>query len=329
MRLLASTGRTGRTGRTASEPFAPVAYNKPNARESNPMAIHLLAALITLGLLHLLPQLARWRRYQLFHRWVAQLSDTSGVGRVVLARVPALLLPAVICLLISGLFWHSPLRQLLQLIFSVVVLLYCFGPREFEADLEAMLKAPDGASRYAAAQRLADHGDPIPWSAPELGSAVAYAALRRRFAVLLWFFLLGPVGALLYRLVQILARDESLGLDTQAHTSATYVANALDWLPAQLLVFTLAVVGHWDAVINAWRHWHEKAAATSWYSVEPGFLGAAAKADILIDIAAGDGYAEDRSDPLVELVRLRSALLRALLAWLSIVALFVLGGWMA
>jgi AmpE protein len=287
------------------------------------MAIHLLAALITLGLLHLMPQLARWRSYRLFHRWVAQLADTSGVGRVVLA----LLLPVALCLLISGLFWHSPLRQLLQLIFSVAMLLYCLGPREFEADLEAMLNAPDGASRYAAAQLLADVGNPVSWSAPELGSAVAYAALRRRFAVLLWFFLLGPTGALLYRLAQILAREESLSLDVQGRQSARYLANALDWLPAQLLVFTLAVVGHWDAVVNAWRQWHEKAAATSWYSSEPGFLGAAAKADILIDIEAGDGYAEDRSDPLIELARLRSALLRALLVWLSIVALIVLGGW--
>ena len=48
---------------------------------------------------------------------------------------------------------------------------------------------------------------------------------------------------------------------------------------------------------------------------------------MLIDIEAGDGYAEEHSDPLVELRRLRSALLRALLAWLSVVALIVIGGW--
>jgi AmpE protein len=50
---------------------------------------------------------------------------------------------------------------------------------------------------------------------------------------------------------------------------------------------------------------------------------------VLIDVEAGDGYAEDHSDPLAELVRLRSALLRALLAWLSVVALIVIGGWVS
>lgn len=289
------------------------------------MAISLLTALIALGLLHVMPQLARWRGDALFRRWVTQLADTSGSGRVVLA----LLLPTVLCALLWWTLGHTPLGGLLQLLFSLAVLLYCFGPREFEADLELVLGAPDGASREAAAQTLADDGSPIAWNAPALGVAIAYAALRRRFAVLLWFFLLGPVGALLYRLAQTLARNDSLQLDSSSGRAAGYVANALDWLPAQLLTFTLAIVGHWDAVIGAWRRWHSQAAPTSWYSSEPGFLGAAAQADVLIDIEAGDGYAEEHSDPLAELLRLRSALLRALLAWLSVVALIVIGGWLS
>jgi AmpE protein len=215
------------------------------------------------------------------------------------------------------------------LLFALAVLLYCFGPREFEADLEAILGAPDGASREAAAQALADDGTPIAWNAPALGEAIVYAALRRRFAVLLWFFLLGPAGALLYRLAQTLGRDDALRLDPSGRVAAGYVANALDWLPAQLLTFTLAVVGHWEAVIGAWQRWHSQAAPTSWYGAGPGFLGAAARADVLIDIEAGDGYAEEHGDPLAELRRLRSALLRALLAWLSVVALIVIGGWLA
>ncbi|KZC19626.1 MULTISPECIES: regulatory signaling modulator protein AmpE [Rhodanobacter] len=286
------------------------------------MAIRLLVALVALGLLHVMPQLARWRGDSLFRRWVAQLADTGGGGRVALA----LLLPLFLCALLEWLLGRSPLGELLPLLFALTVLLYCFGPREFESDLESILDAPDGARREAAAQALADDGQPIAWNAPALGEAIAYAALRRRFAVLLWFFLLGPVGALGYRLAQTLGRD-ALRLDPDSRRAADHVANALDWLPAQLLTFTLAVVGHWEAVIGAWRRWHKQAAATSWYAAGPGFLGAAAQADVLIDIEAGDGYAEEHGDPLAELRRLRSALLRALLAWLSVVALVVIGGW--
>lgn len=289
------------------------------------MAISLLVALLALGLLHLMPQLAHWRGDSVFRRWVGQLADTGGVGRVVLILLP----PLVLCALAWWLLGRLPLGELLQLLFALAVLLYCFGPREFEADLEAILHAPDPASRDVALQALADGGQPIGWNAPELGVAMAYAALRRRFGVLLWFFLLGPVGALLYRFAQTLGRDESLWLDAGSRRAAHYLANALDWLPAQLLTFTLAVVGHWEAVIGAWRRWHSQAVTASWYTTGPGFLGAAAQADVLIDIEGGDGYAEERSDPMLELVRLRSALLRALLAWLSVVALIVIGGWLA
>ena len=107
------------------------------------MAISLLVALIALGLLHVMPQLARCRGDGLFRRWVTQLADTSGSGRVALA----LLLPTVLCALLWWLLGHTPLGGLLQLLFSLTVLLYCFGPREFEADLEAVLGAPDGVSR--------------------------------------------------------------------------------------------------------------------------------------------------------------------------------------
>lgn len=288
------------------------------------MAISLLTVLLALGLLHLMPSLARWREAGLFQRWVGQLGDLNGGVRVLLA----LLLPLTLCVLALWLLSHALLASLFTLLFSLAVLIYCLGPREFEQDLEAILEAPEALRREAAAQVLSDDGRPIAWSASALGVAIAYAALRRRFAVLFWFFVLGPVGALLYRLAQRLSRDAAMPLDESSRGAAQHFGNALDWLPAQLMVFTLAVVGHWEAVIGAWRRWYNQATPTSWYRNGPDFLGAAAQADILTDIEAGDGYAEERSDPVAELIRLRSALLRALLTWLSVVALIVLGGWM-
>ena len=289
------------------------------------MAVSLLAALIALGLVHAMPQLAHWRGDGGFRRWVAQLGDTSGPARVAVT----LGVPVVLCLVVIWLLSLLPGSELFRLVFSFVVLMYCFGPHAYEADLEAIIKAPDQPSREAAAQALSDDGDPVAWHAVALGEATAYAALRRRFGVLLWFFLLGPAAALLYRLAQTLGRDQTLRVDGTARTAARSFANVADWLPAQLMVFTLALVGHWDAVIDAWKRWHKQQSPNSWYVEGPGFLGAAARADVEVDIQAGDGYAEERIDTLGELIRLRGALLRALLAWLSVVALMVLAGWMA
>jgi AmpE protein len=287
------------------------------------MAIHLLVVLLALALLHLWPRLASWRGDDLFRRWVQQLADTSGPGRVALALLP----PIALCVLLVVLLGHGVTGPWLQPLFALIVLVYCLGPRDFEADVEAVLTAPDGVSREAAAQQLADDGAAVAWNARALGSVTVYAALRRRFAVLLWFFLLGPTGALAYRLAQTLARDAALQRDNDTQ-AAHYLANAADWLPAQLLTFTLALVGHWEAVIDAWRRWHSQAQTTSWYRSGPDFLGAAVRANVQTDIEGGDGYSEEHSDPIADLVRLRSTLLRALLAWLSTVALIVIGGWL-
>ncbi len=286
------------------------------------MAIHLLVALLALALLHWWPQAGSWRSDAWFRRWAAQWSATSGGARVALV----VLLPLALCALVWVRLARIESGPWLAAVFSLVILIYSLGPRDFEADVAAVLVAPDDLSRDAAALALSDTGEPVAWTARALGTAVVYAALRRRFGMLFWFFVLGPVGALGYRLVHALGRDPLLSHDDDP--AAEYVANAADWPPAQLLTFTLALVGHWDGVIGAWQRWHSQAATTSWYSAGPGFLGAAAQADVQLDIDGGDGYSEERSDPVVEIDRLRGTLLRALLAWLSVVALVVIGGWL-
>lgn len=286
------------------------------------MAIHLLVVLLALALLHWRPVTGRWRGDGWFRRWVAQLSDTAGAGRVLLA----VLVPMAVCALIAALLARVGLGSWLPALFALVVLLYALGPRDFETDVAGVLDAADDVDRESAAQALAEDDRHLPWDTRALGVAVVYAALRRRFGVLFWFFVLGPAGALGYRLAQTLGRDPRLA--RAEDLAAVHVANAADWLPAQLLTFTLALVGHWEGVIGAWQRWHSQAATTSWYRSGPGFLGAAAQADIDVDIDGGDGYSEERSDPLAETRRLRAALQRALLAWLSIVALVVIGSWL-
>lgn len=285
------------------------------------MAIHLLVALLALALLRTWPRLGNWRGDKLFRHWVRQLSDLNGGARVALALAPPLALCAGIWLALDALGgpWLAAL-------FALIVLIYAFGPRDFDTDMDAVVHAADDLERQAAAQALADDDPNAAWDAQALSAAVAYAALRRRFGVLGWFFLLGPIGALGYRLTRTLAREsDAAGTDVPA---ARQVANAVDWLPAQLLTFTLALVGNWDAVIGAWRRWRSQAAATSWYATGPDFLGAAAQAEVTTEIDGGDGLSEEHSDPLAEVARLRAALLRALLAWLGAVALIAMGAWL-
>lgn len=288
------------------------------------MALRLLAVLIALVIAWSVPQLARWRDDRWFRGWVSRMGDTAGPGRVAIV----LLVPVVACAIIAGIFRALPLFDLAWLIFAVLVLVYSLGPREIETDIDNITRAPDVLRRDEAVAALRIDTDPLPWFAPALVEATFYAALRRRFGVLLWFFLLGPAGALGYRLAQVLGRDAALALDTATRAAARRVADALDWLPAHLMVFAMALVSDFDAVMTAWKTWHRQSGSPRSH-LDPCFLGAVARAGVDADVEAGDGYAQDVSDPVTELEDARRVIRRVLIVWLAVVAVVVLAAWFA
>lgn len=288
------------------------------------MALRLLAILISLAIVWNVPRLARWRDDRWFRGWVSRMSDLSGPGRIAVV----LLVPVVAAAIIAGVLYALPFFDLAWLAFAIVVLTYALGPREIETDIDAILHASDTLRRDEALIALRHDEEALPWFAPALVEAAFYGALRRRFGVLLWFLLLGPAGALGYRLAQTLGRDASLSVDTDTRAAARRLADALDWIPAHLMVFAMALVSDFDAVMGAWKQWHHTSGSPR-SRLDPDFLGAVARAGVDADVEAGDGYAQDVSDPVVELEDARRVIRRVLVVWMAVVALIVLAAWVA
>lgn len=291
------------------------------------MALTLLAIVLVLAAVRALPDLARLRDFSWLHVWLVRW---HGAGTE--AERPVLLLPGlvfVLCALIqtalSQVLFGLPLFA-----FGVVVLFFCFGPRELDADIDAVLKAPDRAQRAAAAQALRPDPatQPLPFEATALVEATFYSALSAWFGVVFWFVVLGPAGALGYRMIQLIARNASFAetLDAKQHEILERTARILDWAPAHLMALTLALVSDFDAVLRTWRDYHA-APGRGYFTLDLGFLGALAHAGIDADVVAGDGYATDVNDPVNELADARRVLRRILMAWLAILAVVVVAGW--
>ncbi len=304
------------------------------------MAIRLLVVLVVMLLIHLLPYIPRYRRHGWFHRWTDQHADSDGAAFVAWTLLP----PLIVCVVISVVLWQLPMMMALWGLFAGCVLAYSLGPRDLERDIEGVLKAEDRESRLAAAQLLrpTDNREPLPLTAHRLVEATVWAGLQRRFAVIFWFLLLGPVGALGYRLVRLLlvegppdaqvdddADDESRTesrAPARGRAAARRLGEVLDWPAAHLMVLAMALVSDFDAVTRAWRAWHADAGNAA-RSFDPGFLSAVALASVDADVAAGDAENEDTSDAMVELADARRLLRRVLVVWLAVTALIVLGGW--
>ena len=74
------------------------------------------------------------------------------------------------------------------------------------------------------------------------------------FAPILWFALLGPAGALLYRLAHILKAEWSQsGHQNEFYQFSQRAFYYLDWLPARVTAACFAVVGDFEDAAYCWR----------------------------------------------------------------------------
>ncbi|POA49309.1 hypothetical protein C1893_06690 [Pseudomonas sp. MPR-ANC1] len=78
-----------------------------------------------------------------------------------------------------------------------------------------------------------------------------WQAYQSFFAVIFWYFVLGPVAALAYRL---LALAEEHGQNPALVERAAQLRHAFDWLPVRLLAASFALVGNFVAVSRVMLH---------------------------------------------------------------------------
>ena len=297
------------------------------------MSITLVAVVIALVLGHVAPALVTSaRQFTWFGHWLQWLGTQSGEGGfwrgrhgIVLALLPVLAGVALLQWLL-----HAPLLGFLGLLFGVVALVYAWGPRDLDVDVEAIIDAHDAPTRREAIARLWPEGEGASIDGSALVEAVFRNALQRWFGVLFWFLLLGPVGALLYRLSALACEGEfARSLPAENLIGARTLHALLNWPVAQLMTLSMALVGNFDAVFNAWREAHGNK-----LQLDSGFLGAAARASVRSELAEeAQEYAEEGMvQSMRELPELRDAMSlvwRILLLWLTVLALFVIAGWVS
>jgi len=234
-----------------------------------------------------------------------------------LRHVLALAGPVVLALLALSLF-EDVLFGLLWLAAATLLLLYSFGRGDFQAlldryrrylqrgDVEAA--SIDAARDFPPPRDVA--ADSVAGLRAQFGRGLLYEGYQRWFAVLFFFFLLGPGGALAYRLLHLLARRR----DDPYLQRALFVA---DWVPARLLGATFCLTG--DFVAS-----RDELLATCGDRSRPA-------AAVLERIAVAAVNAPDSDDPArlamvlsQWLEAMRALLSRSAAAWLLIISLLVI-----
>lgn len=287
------------------------------------MSITLVAVIAALLLGHVAKPLGVLRHHDGFIAWLGVLGAEGGsLRRAALwfgLGLPLLLLAALQWWL-SGWAYGLP-----SLLLGIAGLFYAWGPRDLDLDVEAVIEAEGAEARREAAKPLFPQRDDVVIEGGPLVEAVFRCALWRWFGPLFWFLVLGPVGAVGYRLVALSAQGAAQQRLPEAQRStAGVLLGVLDWPVAQLMTLTLALAADFDAVIGAWRRWHADGVRLGL-----GHLEAAARVSVAVELAEEEAYAADgpaQAPALLELRDAMSLVWRILVIWLGVLALFVVAG---
>ncbi len=209
------------------------------------------------------------------------------------------------------------------LVISIVVLLYCLGPDDLYHQLSTYFQLDpkkDAEQRDALLAELID-GD-VPTDDKEANRALTKAifvqANERFFGVVFWFIVLGPVGAIVYRmsvLLRRLGRKED-SVCSAFHAEVTFFQNILDWIPARISALMYLLVGDFSQSFPLWIQYLPAGLSDSRELLKNCGLGAMA-----IDPEMGTMAFPEENRIALELVD------RALIIVLVLIAIFTLGAW--
>lgn len=225
----------------------------------------------------------------------------STRSALILVVVPSVLF-AVFYIFLENVFGGAAM-----LLLGTAALFFAFGREDFPTLSQRFLaRARAGDNEGAAMVIESAGGDSSAEDVDDFGDVAAsffsLMALQRWFGPVVYFLLLGPGGAVAYRLVYLTQETKTPVSD--------HLMRMLDWLPSRLLVLSFSVFGDFDKTIE---HLTRKGMSLE---IDTGdFLEDATDAACALQV---DAVVHERLTAVFHLLE------RSFLLWLGAVALLVL-----
>jgi AmpE protein len=231
--------------------------------------MNFLALFLGLGIERLVTHLFHLRE---FH-WLDPLFDwvlrKQRVSQPNLAIIVAALLAAAVVLPVGliELGLNEKLAQIPQFVFAVIVLLFCLGPRDLGEEVNDYCKAVEAGDSDEVRSISEELLECVPGPgqpAQDVECAIYAQANNRIFGVVFWFVMLGPTGAWLFRVLDLMQRravhyvcedmDNGDSDEWPAVVQAMLILHRLfAWVPARLLAVGYMLAGSFEGALEAWK----------------------------------------------------------------------------
>ncbi|MCL6703894.1 regulatory signaling modulator protein AmpE [Pseudomonas sp. T1.Ur] len=198
------------------------------------------------------------QRVQRDSGWLGELNKLEASPRW--GNRPWLVLVAMVLLPVAALallLWVlDPVAYgLLALPVHLLVVIYSLGRGDLLAALgpfrDAWRREDLQAAAHVAKRDLNIDADGSEQLLERVQRHLLWQAYQSFFAVIFWYFLLGPVAALSYRLLALAAEHSQ---NPGVAERAAQLRHAFDWVPVRLLAASFALVGNFVAVSRVMLH---------------------------------------------------------------------------
>ena len=292
----------------------------------------LIALALGLILEHLATEMLHLRELRWFDRYydfgLARARQARG-WLIYLVVLAVLAVPTLPVLLISfGLQGTEILWDVAYLSFAVLVVFLCLGPRDLGSEVDEYCAALDQGDAESAERLLREMSEAELADSSEIEAvedAVFVQANNRIFGVIFWFIVLGPVGAWIFRVADLLRRRaafESIRAaepptDVSAAIEAIY--GLLKWIPARLAMLGYALSGSFDDAMNRWRS----------FDSSPGAPIDKRNDELVASVgkAAMTGFLDEPPNSSAAARNSMRLVTRTLFIWVTVIALMTIFGW--
>jgi AmpE protein len=235
----------------------------------------------------------------------------------------------VLPVLVLALVFRDVLHGLLYIAFAAPVLAFCLGPRDLGSEVEEYADAVTRGDTEAIGfleKALIESDAPSEPGRRVLAveEAVLVRANSRIFGVIFWFMVLGPSGAWLFRVSDLMRRRavfEAGRARAAGSTETGYLVvsqslfGILAWLPARLLAVGYAMAGSFEDAVSDWKKYYETC-SDKFFHVNDEIVACAGRGAIRERFDA-----ESSLQPVNEAMRLVK---RTLLIWLTAISILTI-----
>lgn len=229
---------------------------------------------------------------------------------IFILAIPVLLLLGIQILL------HDFLFNIPAFAFGIIIFIYCLGPACLSTEIEAYIHArtmgdEDEALHYASTITDSAASASLDQQTSDVTRAILYVANERIFATIFWFIIFGPFGAMLYRLISELSKQIEFN---ELAEFSEFIHSIMAWIPARMLASGYALTGSFDGAYHGYK---DRAHS---------FDFSQGNAEVLISTGLGAMFNLEMENELASIYAAQALVIRAVIAWVGILAVMTLGG---